>query len=629
MCGISGILSYIRSDNEIVSLSHSMIKKLDHRGPDGRGIFNDKNVSLGHTRLSIIDLSNAGKQPMIDERGYIISYNGELYNYQILKKELELNGEVFKSNSDTEVVLKAFIHWGVKSLDRFNGIFAFAIYNKNEKSIFLARDRVGVKTLYYDTSKKEFKFASEIKSLLEANNNSEFDYGQIPFYLKYGYFPREYTPLKNVKQLQPGHFIIWENGNLTNDCYWDASSYKVDRDLTKKREEDIILNFRHLIRDSVKMQMASDVPIGSFLSGGIDSGLVTSQLQRLSSNKVDTFTLITPDEYGKKEGILASNLAKKLDTKHNEIYISSDDLVSNWKYIFSHFDLPFNDTSALPTYLISKFSSEKVKVVMSGDGGDEQWGGYLNYQKFKIIEFINIHFPYLFNKKNKFISQVLMKIFSIISKSITNKMNFYSNIAMSEIKYWHSMLDNQIKNYNHKSIYGDRLKKYSDNTYENFKLSSIENYLDGMMLNDLKLFMVDSVLRKVDMMSMVNGLEVRVPLLDHRIVEKSLSVPNSLKVSLFNNKIIGKKIAKSDLPNVSINAKKMGFSIPIDSWIRNEFRDTANDIIRSNSFKNRGILDQKYILKILDDHDKNKSDNGKFIMGILILENWLINNKIS
>tara|TARA_B100001057_G_scaffold161708_1_gene162349 strand:- start:13533 stop:15422 length:1890 start_codon:yes stop_codon:yes gene_type:complete len=628
MCGICGLISYSKDDNEIASIVTSMVQKLDHRGPDGNGVYNDTNITLGHTRLSIIDLSESGSQPMVDPRGYIITYNGELYNYKDLRKRLELKGEVFNSESDTEVVLKSYIHWGTKSLDYFNGMFAFAIYNKNEKLVFLARDRVGIKTLYYDNSKRELLFASEIKSILNAKNNYELDYQQIPFYLKYGYFPREKTPLSNIRQLKPGHFITWQEDKVNEECYWDAANFIDNSNIANSNSLNEINELNALILDSIKKQMASDVPIGSLLSGGIDSSLVSTHLQMLSSEKINTFTMVTPDSNGVNEGILSSNLSKKLGTRHHELKISSNELISNWEYIFNHFDQPFADTSALPFYLLSKFVKNKVKVVMSGDGGDEQWGGYGNYQKYKQLETIDKNFPNLFRNKENATFRIIENIARVFSNNTANKINYYKNMLCTNKKNWHSIFDNQIGSYSLKSIYGQRLDNHKNKIHDDYKFSEVGENIDGFMLNDLKLFMVDSVLRKVDMMSMLNGLEVRVPLLDHRIVEKSLGLSSNLKVSNFSKKIIGKKIAERYLPKDTINAKKMGFSIPVDAWIRGEFRQITNDVIRSSSFKNRGILNHKSILKILDDHDKGLFNNGKFIMSVLILENWFINNDV-
>lgn len=289
MCGICGIISTENDYSKINSLVKRMTGELSHRGPDDSGVFSKENYSLGHRRLSIIDLSNNAKQPMQDPRGYLITYNGELYNYKDIRNELESYGEKFFSDSDTEVVLKSYIKWGPDCLQKFNGMYAFGIYFSTDKSIFLARDRVGIKPLYYKTDEKSIYFSSELKPLITSNTQkNKLNLSLVEFYLNYGYFPREFTPVKNIQQLQPGHYLIWKNNKILINSYWNASNYMNDQEMSTEQNVDLI---SELIIDAVDKQSVSDVEIGTFLSGGIDSGIISSVLSKLNNKPLKTFSL--------------------------------------------------------------------------------------------------------------------------------------------------------------------------------------------------------------------------------------------------------------------------------------------------------------------------------------------------
>jgi asparagine synthase (glutamine-hydrolysing) len=626
MCGICGIISTEKNHLKIRGLVEKMTDALSHRGPDDSGVFSKENFSLGHRRLSIIDLSKNAKQPMQDYRGYLITYNGELYNYKDIRAELESYGEIFFSDSDTEVVLKSYIRWGPDCLQKFNGMYAFGIHFLTDNSIFLARDRVGIKPLYYKTDQKSIYFASELKPLLLTNNQeNKLNLPSMEFYLNYGYFPKEFTPVKNIQQLQPGHYLIWKNNKISINCYWDPSNYLPKKETSIEENIDLLSK---LIIDSVKKQSISDVEIGSFLSGGIDSGIVTSVLSNLNNKKLKTFSLGFAD-YKHNELDLAKKNIDNINAVNFPYIATPKEMSDTFNILISSLDQPLADTSMVPTFILSKFTKKHVKVVMSGDGGDELWGGYGNYKRFLQLEYIKKLLPRNFDTKNKFLLTTFVK--SFLSQNYKKKFDLYNQILTYESKSWPKKLDSHLADLDITNILSDEIKKSneSDNAIMNLKLNNEENSLNSYMLNDFKLFMVDDVLRKVDMMSMMNGLEVRVPLLDHRIVEKSLSINFNQKVSILKTKIIGRKIAKNFLSKEIINSKKRGFAPPLSQIMSDKIMEEMNDTFSSRSFREKNMYKKNFITNYLLDRNKNKYKNQKLLLTIYILEKWMKNNAVS
>ena len=626
MCGICGIISTENDYSKINSLVKRMTGELSHRGPDDSGVFSKENYSLGHRRLSIIDLSNNAKQPMQDPRGYLITYNGELYNYKDIRNELESYGEKFFSDSDTEVVLKSYIKWGPDCLQKFNGMYAFGIYFSTDKSIFLARDRVGIKPLYYKTDEKSIYFSSELKPLITSNTQkNKLNLSLVEFYLNYGYFPREFTPVKNIQQLQPGHYLIWKNNKILINSYWNASNYMNDQEMSTEQNVDLI---SELIIDAVDKQSVSDVEIGTFLSGGIDSGIISSVLSKLNNKPLKTFSLgFNNDKYSELD------LAKKSSDNINAVNFAhitnQTEMSDSLNFLISNLDQPFADTSMIPTFILSKLAKKHVKVVMSGDGGDEMWGGYGNYKRFLQLQFIKKFLPKNFTLEKNFLLSNFIK--KLLPKNLQKKIYFYNQILSHNIQSWPKMLDSHITNLNIKNILNNEVNKTNElnGIIEKLKLCKDENSLDNFMLNDFKTFMVDDVLRKVDLMSMINGLEVRVPLLDHRIVEKSLGINNKQKVSILNTKIIGRKIAENFLPKDIINKKKRGFSVPLDQIMTSDLKELMNDTFASRSFIEKNLYNKNFISDYLIDTRKKENQNPKFLLSVYILDKWMNNNNVS
>lgn len=628
MCGINGFIlnSNYCDSRDAASLIKKMNERLVHRGPDAEGLelFITENniIALGHRRLSIIDLSNSANQPIYDiNRKACIVFNGEIYNYKELKNELITCGYKFLTNSDTEVIINAYLEYGYKCLDKLNGIFSFAIYDSIKEEMFIARDRIGVKPLVYSYSpNRYFIFSSEIKGILEHHSEDflELDYTGMNYYFTIGYIPYPHTIYKNIKKLEPGSFIVL-NKSFKIIKYWHPD-YTEDH---TKSFGYYLEGLRHHLKRSVKMQLVSDVPVGAFLSGGIDSSAVVSLMSQNSTNQIKTFSIGFKDKYY-NELRYARLVANKNKTKHYEKILTPDP-IQFFSNILKVLDEPFADTSSIPTFLVSEMASKEVKVVLSGDGGDELFAGYdwhiANYYLNKIPNFLTPfakqlllltnYFPY--SKKKKAIINILQKLAN----------GWKLPEAMHSMK-WHCVFNEMEKR--------ELFCKNFPNDFKNLNfLSFIEDKtgskLQDFLFFDLNLYLPNDDLVKVDLMSMANSIESRVPLLDHELVEFAARIPYKYKNIGTKTKVIFKEALKDTLPEEILNRKqKQGFSIPINYWFHNELRDlTYSSLIQMDS----NFLDKKYVLKLFNDHLSFKKDNSAKLRSIIIWLSWEQNNKMS
>jgi asparagine synthase (glutamine-hydrolysing) len=628
MCGICGLLYPEFPSNSLSSNIYRMTEELRHRGPDDEGIYIEDGIALGHRRLSIIDLDH-GKQPMIDERGFVIVYNGELYNFKSLGKELETKGEVFKTRSDTEVVLRSYITWGKDCLDKFNGMYAFCIYNKTDRSLFLARDRLGIKPLFYSIHKEGFAFSSELRSLISSSFvRREVDLSHIPHYISHLYLPGESTPYKAIRKLLPGHWLFHKDRQTKIHCYWDieeraALNERVE--INSETEEQL----KSLIHNAISMHTVSDVPIGTFLSGGLDSGIVTASLTGSGNGYVKTFSVGFTDDPEYDETPLAREMAKQYHTDHHDVRLSPNDLLENWEHVMQHFGQPFGDSSALPVFLISRFAGNSVKVILSGDGGDEQFGGYGNYRRYLQYK---LSLKMLGENKSTAwlpsVTRLLGGFAGLFSTDMQRKIATYQDLLLEKPQFVYRNLSAYLQPEEVRDLLGNDLQKYV-NSEDYRRITSINPayHLDKIMIYDIKNYMVDDVLHKVDMMSMAVGLEVRVPLLDYRIVEMSAGIPWRYKVSFNETKKILRRLYSTALPESIIRAPKKGFSVPLDRWFRGPLRDVARDTLLGTSCCQRGILNTTSVEKILNDHVSGKASNGDIIWTLLSLEKWFQQQK--
>jgi asparagine synthase (glutamine-hydrolysing) len=617
MCGIVGIVEQKKQVEE--NLIINMTKLLRHRGPDDFGIWinSNKEVGLGHCRLSIIDLSKAGKQPMSDKSGKIhITYNGEVYNFMEIRKELEKKGYRFNSNTDTEVVLYAYKEWGISCLNRFNGMFAFGIYDDEKKQIFMARDRVGKKPFYYARYKGKFIFSSELKSILyDPEFPDEIDYRALNFYLTLGYIPFDFTIFKYARKLPPGNMMIYDikNDRVSVSSYWEVP----EADGKKYKEEELLEELEYLLKDAVRLRLVADVPIGAFLSGGLDSSLVVAMMSDVADKKVKTFSIGFKDrKYN--ELSYARIVADYFGTDHTE-FIVEPEKFSIIDKLTSHFDEPFADSSLIPTYYVSKMTRKYVKVALSGDGGDELFGGYSTY----IATLGNYYI-------NKFVPLNLRKVISKYAEKISDKSKIKKQLLRLKYNPWEAFIDRISHayfkdSYRKELLNNEALNILSDKYFEPEKLfidilnNSNRDFLNTLEYAHFISYLPEDILTKVDRMSMKVSLEVRCPILDYRIIEFTFKKLNgNLKIKGKTRKYLLKRLAKKILPSELNLNRKWGFAVPVSSWFRNELNPYINDTLSSwenNYFKSN------YIQKLLKEH-KDGIDHGGRLFTLLVFYLW-------
>ena len=620
---MSGICGVLNLDNNPIKkdLIKNMCLKISHRGPDDKGTFVDKYVGLGHVRLSIIDLSSAGHQPMCNENktNWII-HNGEIYNFLDIRLELCKRGHHFKSNTDAEVIIHSYEEWNKKCLKKFNGMFAFGIWDAKEKLLFLARDRLGVKPLYYYLDSKKIIFSSEIKAILvDPTASNEIDMKGLINYFSYGHSVASNTIYKNIKKLLPGHYLICKDGKVSIHQYWDMPFIK---EKENKGEKYYCERLFELLIDSVKKRLVSDVfPLGVFLSGGIDSSIIVAIMNKINNQSIKTFSVgfdIKGSNYNELSD--ANLVAKYFNTDHHEILLTDSDLIDALQKLVYHYDEPFGDVAAFPTYLVSKVAKNYVKVCLTGEGADEIFGGYRRYVAEKYTKYYNLLPCFLKDnliKKSVNLLPRFRRIKTIINTICINdevkRHGSWLNIFSDDMKanLFNSYVSDILKNIDSFEIY----KKY-------FPLDNQLSTLDKIMYVDLKTRLPNMYLEKIDKASMAVSLEARVPFLDHRLVEFAATIPAKYKIKNFNTKYILKKTAKSILPKNVINKPKHGFAVPIDPWFSGKLKNFIRDILLDKTTLSREFLNKKYIQEIYNKHLQGKEVYALNLWLILIFELW-------
>lgn len=648
MCGICGFFS--KSSSSYNNIIDNMSNTLLHRGPDNRGTWKDEKFGLflGHQRLSILDLSNNGNQPMLSKSNrFILIFNGEIYNHQKLREELVLKNSslIWQGGSDTETLLASIENWGIeKTLKKIVGMFAFAIWDKKERCLTLARDRVGEKPLYYGWQSKTgnpvFLFGSELKSLkahpeFERNINHE----AINLQIKYSFVPAPYTIYKNIYKLLPGHFLQLRENNFFNSSLPESKIYYSFLNVLNSEKKnfkninDIQSELHNLLKQTIKNKMISDVPVGAFLSGGIDSSLIVSLMKTCTTKLVKTFTIGFSDQIY-DEAKFAKQIAKHLGTDHTELYLSDKDILNVIPNLANIYDEPFADSSQIPTYLISKIAKKSVTVCLTGDGGDELFCGYNRYN-------IPIRLWNIYNLLPSFFKKLL--IFGLNLAKLEEKkflLVFFSKL----INY--PFLDQKITKlndiYKSKNIFDfyDRLITICDNS-KNIVLNSNEsllNFYEGkifpkninnqqmMMALDIFHYLPDDILVKVDRAAMSNSLETRAPFLDHRIIDFAWQIPHSLKLKNGRGKWILREILSYYIPKKLIDRKKSGFSVPIDNWLRGPLRHWAENLLDEKKITEQGYLNSKVVKIMWKEHINKKKNLGSQLWNVLMFQLWLENN---
>ncbi|HEY0427337.1 MAG TPA: asparagine synthase (glutamine-hydrolyzing) [Pyrinomonadaceae bacterium] len=620
MCGIAGFISKEKDApvGERQILLDKMCKIIEHRGPDEQGLAIEGRAALGMRRLSIIDLKT-GQQPIYTEDGdSLIVFNGEIYNYQELKKELEARGHRFKTNSDTETILLAYREFGANCLQYLRGMFAFAIWNKKDETLFIARDRVGKKPLFYAVSEKgNFVFGSELKVLLAHGEiKKEVDYAALDAFLTFGYVPEEFCIFKNVNKLAPGHFLIYKKGEIRTEKYWD---FRYEKPLEVKSEDEYAERLRALIKESVKIRLISEVPLGAFLSGGVDSSTIVGMMTELSEKPVKTFSIgFNEDTFDELK--YARIAAKHFRTEHHE-FVVTPDLIEIVDELAWHFDEPFADPSALPTFMVSKMARDFVTVVLSGDGGDELFAGYTRYVTDKKRSGL-ANLP-------AGIRQNLLKPLSASLPHGAKGKNYLYNISLDAV-------DRYIDSVSHfgklgkKSLYS---KSFLANRNGNFGQSealfrriaesvSTGNKLDSLLYLDSKTYLPSDILTKVDRMSMAASLEARVPLLDHKLIEFVTQIPTELKLKGLETKYIFRKAVRGLVPEQILDRPKQGFGVPLNEWINLQLRDRIRETLSEKRALERGYFDAKYIKILLGEHASKRRDHSYSLWILYMLELW-------
>jgi len=625
MCGIAGKIYFQQKEltrERELPLIQKTLEKLYHRGPDDSGYIIDKNIWLGATRLAIIDLSPSGHQPMKNEDDSLfLVFNGEIYNYKELKRKLRKRHK-FISQTDSEVVLHLYEENGIDCLKFLRGMFTFAIWDSKRSHLFLARDRLGKKPLKYYYNDKFLIFASELKAFIDHPGvPKEIDWAAVDEFIAYQYVPPPKTGFMNIWKLPPAHFMMVNaDGRLKTHKYWDL-------DFGSKlhlAEPDWKENILSKLTESIKLRLKSDVPLGIHLSGGIDSSIITALASKISGKPLNTFSIgFTESDYS--ELPYARSVAERYKTKHHE-FIVKEDVLEQLPQLIYQYEEPIADPSILPTWELMKQTKQFVKVVLNGDGGDENFAGYPRYKIMQIFNFLKL-LPF----KNKF-SNFASKLYQLTKKrdlgfiirllmlNYTNHITFYQDLV--------SFIDGDIRarlyNYEFKKI----LKRVQDdnvNTYLIDKFKTIENLdiLDQILSIDINTYLPNVLLVKADIASMAHSLEIRSPFVDHEFMELTSKMPSRFKLCKLQSKFILKKIAAYNLPSQSVNRRKQGFLPPLEHWFRGQYYDYVKSIILDKQFLSAEILNKKAIKNIIEDHKNFRANNAYIIWTFICLRHWL------
>tara|TARA_B100000989_G_scaffold50747_1_gene33600 strand:- start:9325 stop:11196 length:1872 start_codon:yes stop_codon:yes gene_type:complete len=612
MCGISGRVNFqgeINSKDLLESIS--LIRS---RGPDKENIWLEGPCGLAHARLAILDLSETGSQPMISSNNqFVCVFNGEIYNFKKLRKKLENNKVVFKGSSDTEVLLESWNVWGQKTLNYLDGMFAFAIWDKLNKQLFVARDRIGEKPLYYSLENNGINFASRPSCLFKLNKkiSKGLSIQGIRYFLESGYFPSEFSVNENIKKLRAGQILKFDEKGLSLNNYWSSNNIKTNYKFNEKDEEKILDELDSLLYNSVKERMISDVPIGAFLSGGIDSSIVVAMMTKISNHPIKTFT-IGFKEKDYDESLYAQDVANYLHTEHTCKILGVNDLLELIPDFLKNFDEPFFDSSAFPSMAVSSLAREKVKVCLTGDGGDELFGGYHYY---KIIYLLNIFFS---APKNIRIS--LAKVLSFLPNhrlkllgAALNKSTIEKSFAFSRsiAKDFASLLSKDVINstFSLESLFEAESANFPKNLHA----------VERSMRLDSQFTLCDDYLQKTDLSSMTYSLETRTPFLEKSLIEWSMELPHRFKVRGTKSKYLLKKLLYRYVPKNLVDRPKRGFGVPIDSWLRNELKDWAQEKINNHKNYKNLPLNQEALIELFNLHLSGKRDAHPLIWASLML----------
>jgi asparagine synthase (glutamine-hydrolysing) len=616
MCGIAGFV--LRNGRAEASAVKAMCDQIRHRGPDDEGIYVDRGCGLGMRRLSIIDLST-GHQPISNEdRSAWVVFNGEIYNYQSLRDSLISDGHQFVTHSDTETIVHLYEQFGISGISQLRGMFAYAIWDARRRQLLLVRDRFGKKPLYYSILPKGLFFGSELKCLYPVGVPLEIDDQALRLYFQFSYIPDPLSPYKGIRKLPPGGWLLYDSdGSVRQGLYWKLPEPGMQPP-DSVDEDAVAIRVREIFDKSVRMRMIADVPLGAFLSGGIDSSSVVASMAMQSSERVKTFS-IGFEESAFNELPAAALVAKKFNTDHHEIVVRPDS-VSLVSKLVSHFDEPFGDSSAIPSFIVSEFAALHVKVALTGDGGDELFAGY---NSFFAVDRLR-----RFDAVPQLARSALSRIADVWPYSFYGK-NYLRMISRPSALTRYFEL-NYAPYFLRKALLQPEWMLPADSAFftQAFRDCLLEEPADIVsqaIYFESRANLTGDMLVKVDRMSMANSLEVRSPLLDHQLAELAMSIPHQWNMRNGKGKQILLKAVGHRLPPALLTLPKKGFGVPLALWFRSSLRPLLWDVLTSRTFLDRNIVSEEFLVKLLKEHDKGRRDNSHWLWRLLMLELWMRN----
>lgn len=615
MCGICGVCNAQSGEPATSEVVERMTAIISHRGPDDQGIYLNKGIGLGFARLSIIDIAG-GRQPMANETNDIwIIFNGEIWNFKALRDELKAKGHVFRTNSDTESIIHAYEEYGTGCVARLHGMFSFAIWDEPRQRLLLARDRAGKKPLYYTHTDAGLVFASEIKALLVCPGvRREADPQAVADFLSVRYVPGPSTLFTGIYKVPPGYWLLYENGIARDECYWDFSFGETER----RPVSEYIQGIRSHVHRAVEERMMADVPVGALLSGGVDSSIVTGVMSQLTGQRVQTFA-VGFDVPGYSELPYAQLVANHFGTEHHELTVKGDDLSEYWPLLTWHRDEPVSEPSDLGVYLISQLARRHVKVVLSGEGGDELFAGYPKY----VVDWMAKYYRLLPTSTRARVIEPLLGHLPYSMRKVKMASRNLSLPAPERWMAWFGWFNGGLKD----ELLSPDLKSRIDLDGSRAFNSRLQRNpqrddLSAMLYLDTKIWLPDNLLMKSDKMTMAASLEGRLPLLDYRLIEYAASIPSSAKIRPFKPKYLFKRAFADFLPEPILTRKKMGFNVPISSWFRGGQRGLIPRLLLSDQARARGYFNHDCVERLVRDHIEGRTDYGVQLFLLASLELW-------
>jgi asparagine synthase (glutamine-hydrolysing) len=618
MCGICGIYNASSGDFVSSGIIRQMMQMIEHRGPDDEGMYLENEVGLGFRRLSIIDLAS-GHQPLTNETGAIwLVFNGEIWNYRSLREELQARGHIFRTQGDGETIVHAYEEYGTACIARLHGMFGLAIWDSKQKRLLLARDRSGKKPLYYTRVGGDFLFASEIKALFgDPRVVRQADLQSLADFLSVRYVPGPATLFKDIYKVQPGHWLLYEQGQIREECYWDFSFEPLER-RQPYPTSTYIQGIREHVHRAVEERMISDVPVGAFLSGGVDSSIIVGLMSQLSNQPVQTFA-VGFDVPGFSELPYARRVAEHFGTEHHELTLTSNELTKYWPLLTWHRDEPVSEPPDLGVYLVSKLAREYVKVALSGEGGDELFAGYPKYRFDRFARYYHILPPTVRHK----IVNPLLEYLPYSMRKLKTASRSLAEEAPQRWVNWFGIFNGPLKEALLATSFQEQIDMNSARTFQRW----LDRYpqrddLSRMLYLDTRIWLPDNLLMKGDKMMMAASLEGRIPLLDEHLITYAASIPSHLKVYHGKTKYIFKQAYAHFLPKEILTRKKMGFNVPTGAWFREGQRAFITGLLLSEKMRNRGLFNHVFIEQMLNDHLDGRKNYQAQIFTLASLELW-------